>query len=107
LRLENKAIDLFKECLTADLAYYEIRNFLLNTKRIDLAKDFLKVMRFLNIENVDLNEEVMTIAINENLTYYDAVFLFLSKKYKIPIVSDDNDLMNKGAIRSSEIIKGL
>jgi predicted nucleic acid-binding protein len=105
--LENKAIDLFKECLTAYLAYYKIGNLLLNTKRIDLAKDFLKVMRFLNIENVDLNEEVMTIAINENLTYYDAVFLFLSKKYKIPIVSDDNDLMNKGAIKSSEIIKGL
>jgi ABC-type uncharacterized transport system substrate-binding protein len=50
--------------LTAYLAYYEIGNFLLNTKRIDLAKDFLKVMR----------------------------------KYKIPIVSDDDDLISKGAI---------
>jgi predicted nucleic acid-binding protein len=79
----------------------------LNTKRIDLAKDFLKVIRFLNIENVDLSEEVLSIANSENLTYYDAVFLFLSKKYKIPIVSDDNYLIIKGAIKSSEIIKGL
>jgi predicted nucleic acid-binding protein len=79
----------------------------LKTKGIDLAKDFVKVIRFLNIENVGLNKEVLSITSGENLTYYDAVFLFLGRKHKIPIVSDDNDLISKGAIKSSDIIKSL
>jgi predicted nucleic acid-binding protein len=54
-----------------------------------------------------LNEEVLLIARNENLTYYDAIFLFLDRKHKISIVSNDNNLINKGAKRSSEIIKSL
>jgi predicted nucleic acid-binding protein len=47
LRLGSKAIDIFKECLMMDLDYYEIGNFLLKIKRIDLAKDFINVMIFL------------------------------------------------------------
>lgn len=103
-RLGNKSIDLFKESLTTDLAYYEIGNFLWKIGREDLIKDFLNVLKFIHVENVNLNEEVLAIAIKEKLTYYDATYLFLSRKYNATLVSDDKDLINKGAKKSSEVM---
>nr|WP_236753613.1 type II toxin-antitoxin system VapC family toxin [Acidianus sp. HS-5] len=89
--------------MTADSAYYEVGNFLRKNKRIDLVKDFLNVLKFIKVERVNLSEDVLKIAIDENLTYYDAVYLFLSRKYNIPLVSDDKDLVNKGTVKSSQI----
>lgn len=102
-RLKDKSIDLFKECITADLVYYEIGNFLWKIKRIDLLSDFSNILKFIRVENVTLSKEVLEIAVNENLTYYDATYIFLSRKYNIPLVSDDKDLINKGAIESKKI----
>jgi predicted nucleic acid-binding protein len=47
---------------------------------------------------------VLAIAIKEKLTYYDATYLFLSRKYNATLVSDDKDLINKGAKKSSEVM---
>ncbi|MBB5253841.1 type II toxin-antitoxin system VapC family toxin [Sulfurisphaera ohwakuensis] len=102
-RLKDESIDLFKECITADLVYYELGNFLWKIKRIDLLSDFTNILKFIRIENVTLSKEVLEIAINENLTYYDATYLFLSRKYNIPLVSDDKDLISRGAIESKKI----
>jgi predicted nucleic acid-binding protein len=89
--LKGESIDLFKECLTADLAFCEIGNFLWKVKRQDLLEDFSKVLKFINVEGVGLNGEVVGLAVEEGITYYDATYLFLSKKYNVPLVSDDED----------------
>ncbi|MGC9105406.1 MAG: type II toxin-antitoxin system VapC family toxin [Thermoprotei archaeon] len=90
--------------MTTDLAFYEIGNFLWKVKRQDLLEDFSKVLKFINVESVGLNEEVIRLAVEEKITYYDATYLFLSRKYNVPLASDDEDLVRKGAKRSSEII---
>ncbi len=97
-------IDLFKECLTADLAYYEIGNFLWKVKRTNLVTDFQNVMKFLKIESIGLNENVLLIAEKENITYYDASYLFLSRKYGVPLISDDKDLVRRGSKKTSDVL---
>lgn len=101
--LEDRVIDVFKDSVTASLALYEIGNYLWRIRRPNLITDFINILKFIKIEEVGLNEEVLRLAIKEKLTYYDAVYLFLSKKYGLQLVSDDNDLIQKGAKRSSEI----
>jgi predicted nucleic acid-binding protein len=89
----------------ADLAFYELGNFLWEVKRQDLPKDFSKVLEFIDVGSVGLNGEVVRLAVEEGITYYDATYLFLSKKYNVPLVSDNEDLVRKGARRSSEIVR--
>jgi len=105
INLEDKVIDVFKESLTSSLAFYEIGNILWKKKREDLTDMFIKILKFVDAEDVKLNKEIVSLSINENLTYYDATFLYLSKKYGIKLVSDDKDLLRKGAIASSEIVE--
>ncbi len=103
MKLEERSVDIFKESVTADLAYYEIGNFLWKVKRADLLGDFSNIMKFLNVESVGLNEEVLVLSSKEGTTYYDAVYLFLSRKLGLQLISDDKDLVIKGAKKSSEI----
>ncbi|MGC8593751.1 MAG: hypothetical protein ACP5LF_05660 [Nitrososphaeria archaeon] len=76
-------------------------NFLWKVKTADLLGDFSNIMKFLNVESVGLNEEILVLA--EGTTYYDAVYLFLSRKLGLQLISDDKDLVIKGAKKSSEI----
>jgi len=105
INLEDKVIDVFRESLTSSLAFYEIGNILWKKKREDLANKFVKILNFVEVEDVRLNKDIVSLSINKNLTYYDATFLYLSKKYGIKLVSDDKDLLRKGAIASSEIVE--
>jgi len=100
---EEIAINIFKESLTSTLALYEVGNFLWKNKLEDLTDEFIKVFKFIEVENVGLNKEIVGLSIKENLTYYDATFLYLSKKYGLKLVSDDKDLIRKGAIPSIKI----
>ncbi|MEM0016754.1 MAG: type II toxin-antitoxin system VapC family toxin [Saccharolobus sp.] len=99
----SKSIDIFKKAKTADLALYEIGNFLWKIRKSELVEDFINTLKFIEIERIGLNKDVIQLAINESLTYYDAVYLFLSRKYNLQLVSDDRDLLNKGAIESDKI----
>ena len=105
INTEEIAIDIFKESLTSTLAFYEIGNFLWKNKLENLTDQFIKVLNFIEAENVGLNKEIVSLSIKENLTYYDATFLYLSKKYGLKLVSDDKDLVKKGAIPSTKIVE--
>jgi len=74
-------------------------------KREDLTDMFIKVLSFIEVEDVRLNKEIVSLSIKENLTYYDATFLYLSKKYGLKLVSDDKELQRKRAIPSNEIVE--
>ena len=58
-----------------------------------------------NIKEVRLNYEVFDLAIKENLSYYDAVYLYLAKKYNLILISDDKDLIKEGAISSDNLLR--
>jgi len=101
--LGGKVINIFKDSMTSTLAFYEIGNILWKRKREDLTEMFVEVLSFIEVEDVRLNKEIVGLSIKENLTYYDAIFLYLSKKYGLKLVSDDKDLIRKGAIPSIKI----
>ena len=61
----------------------------------------MKVLKFVRVEDLGLSREVLDLASKEGLTYYDAVYLYLSRDYGLQLVSDDKDLIMKGA-RTSE-----
>jgi len=56
------------------------------------------------IEEVRLNYEVLDLAIKKNLSYYDAVYLYLAKKYNLILISDDRDLIKEGAVDSNNFL---
>ncbi len=105
LSRKDGAVDILKEGLTAGLVYYEIGNFLWRIKKEELANYLVKLLRLIETEDVGLNSDVLRLALREHLTYYGAVYLYLSEVHNLPLVSDDKDLIKKGAVSSSEIVE--
>ena len=64
----------------------------------DLVDDFAKALKFVRVEDPEPSREVLS---KEGLTYYDAVYL--SRDYGLQLVSDDKDLIMKGAITSDSL----
>ena len=52
-----------------------------------------------------MNYEILDLSIKENLSYYDAVYLYLAKKYNLILISDDEDLIKEGAISSDNLLR--
>jgi len=52
-----------------------------------------------------LNYEILDLSIKENLSYYDAVYLYLAKKYNLILISDDMDSIEKGAMSSDNLLR--
>jgi predicted nucleic acid-binding protein len=57
-----------------------------------------------NIKEVRLNYEIINLSIKENLSYYDAVYLYLARKYNLILISDDKDLIKEGAVSSDNLL---
>ena len=84
--------------ISTHLLSFEVLNALktaVTRKKIDkktaleLAKNFVA----LKIEPVEVeNEDCLKLAFSENLTFYDASYLCLSQKLKLPILSLDSHL---------------
>ncbi|BCS93122.1 Exonuclease VapC9 [Metallosphaera sp. J1] len=105
LSLGEEAISFLEECSSADLVLYEIGNFLWKSDNGELVEPFRQVLKFLSLESVGLNQEVLKIAREEGLTYYDAVYLYLSRKSGSTLISEDRDLINKGAIPVKKVLE--
>jgi len=57
------------------------------------------------IEEVRLKYEILDLSIKENLSYYDAVYLYLTRKYNLILIIDDKDLIKEGAISSDNLLR--
>jgi len=57
------------------------------------------------IEEARLRYEILDLSIKENLSYYDAVYLYLARKYNLILISDDKDLIKEGAINSDNLLR--
>jgi len=96
------------------LIFYEVGSYLRKYKEIKkFSNNEIKEMKELfnyifeksNIKEVRLNYEVFDLTIKENLSYYDAVYLYLAKKYNLILISDDKDLIKEGAISSDNLLR--
>jgi len=99
-----------------DLTFYEIGNTIWKDyyllKRItdftETSEVIYEILKELNIiENLSLSFiEIIKIAIEKNLTYYDASYVYASKNFGLILVSEDKDLIEKGnAISVKEFIE--
>ena len=99
-----------------DLTVYEIGNAiwkeayffktLMKGEALDFMKNFANItvkMRVISIHN-DL-EEIMNIAIEEKLTFYDAAYLYFAAKNKLTLVTNDKKLY-KAAKNKIRVVEG-
>lgn len=83
------------EIYTSELAKYEVGNALLKRKQLQLPQAYASLgtayalpVTFVS-ETEDLANESYKIGQDLKITYYDASFLSLSKKYKATLVTDN------------------
>jgi len=99
-----------------DLTFYEIGNaiwkdyhiFKKINNLIETSEIIYEILKELNvIENSSLSFiEIIKIAIEKNLTYYDDLYVYASKNFGLILVSEDQDLIEKGnAISVKEFIE--
>jgi len=85
-----------------DLTIYEIGNVVWREYRKGRITDPVSVSRMFevvvgNIEKLSINEEVcrvQEIAIENNLTFYDAAYIYVTRKNKLKLVTEDKVLLN-------------
>jgi len=105
---------LIEESIFPDLIFYEIGSYLKKYKKIERVsnneiKEMMELFNHIfeksNINEVRLKYEILDLSIKENLSYYDAVYLYLAMKYNLILISDDKDLIKKGAISSDNLLR--
>ena len=65
---------------------------------------FNYIIRKAKIEEVRLKYEILDLSIREKLYYYDAVYLYLARKYNLILISDNKDLIKEGAISFDNLL---
>ena len=105
-----------KKVYILDLTFYEVGNAIWKDYRIHkkikdpfiLAKLFHELLRKFNVLRDLPMQEVMRVAVERGLTYYDASYVFAAISRSLTLVSNDKDLLEKGsAISFKEFIKKL
>lgn len=104
--LKEDAVEPLENAATASLAYYEIGNGrwkeynrleILSLEEADKILTFvgsiLKFMKMIHLEvDEKLGEKALQLADKQNITYYDAAYLTISKRSGKPLVTDDEKL---------------
>jgi predicted nucleic acid-binding protein len=107
---------LIEESIFPDLIFYEIGSYLRKYKEIrkvsnneikEMTELFNYIIGKAKIDEVRLNYEILDLSIKENLSYYDAVYLYLARKYSLILISDDEDLIKEGAISSDNLLRNF
>jgi len=95
----TNAVKVLSDQYTADLAYYEIGNFVWKLYRRSIITDaktyielFTELLSRMRIEEVGLRTDVLEVAIGHGLTYYDAAYLWLAKQLDATLVTEDKEL---------------
>ncbi len=98
----------FEKGLTIDLARYETLNAIWKEykilrriderKALELIEIISSILEIIEIKSIEGNEEkVLELAVNENLTIYDASYLFIAINNNLILVTDDNKLKEKAS----------
>ena len=88
-----------------DLTIYEIGNViwketilfknLTEREAIEFMKNIINILQNINIIRIQEDlDKIMEIAIREELTYYDAAYLYFAEKNKLILVTNDKKLYN-------------
>ena len=123
-RLKGEAVDVLEENITLDLAFYELGNMIWKECTLknlisleeginragQLAKA-LEVVEAVKIRSSEDFKEVMRLATELKLTFYDTSYLQVAKKRNLPLVTEDRELRDKArqagvkAVTVNELLK--
>jgi predicted nucleic acid-binding protein len=100
LLLSGKAFNL-EQCAVSSLTEYELGNVLwkeakkkkINVK--DTVQTFSDVLLELKKLSINSIGDVLTIAIERNLTFYDASYVSIAEKEGLTLVTEDAELLKK------------
>ena len=107
-RTGEKAVKILKNQQTLDLARYELGNIIwkesvlrktISTEEaISKAKHLAKLFKIMEIFKIETDMdfgETMKIASKLKLTFYDAAYLYVARKNKLKLVTEDKELKEK------------
>ena len=107
-KLGGESIEVLEESATVGLAAYELGNILWKeytlrrligleeaVRRAEQIAKILEVIQLENIKSAEEFKEVMKLAAQLDLTFYDASYLYLAKKTGMPLVTEDKELLEK------------
>ncbi len=107
-RTGEKAVKILKNQQTLDLARYELGNIIwkesvlrktISTEEaISKAKHLAKLFKIMEIFKIETDmdfAETMKIASKLKLTFYDAAYLYVARKNKLKLVTEDKELKEK------------
>ena len=91
-----------EECAVSYLTEYEVGNVLWRENRkkklsnpTRIATIFSEVLNTLHKVSIDSIAEVLTIAIQRNLTFYDASYAYIAEKQNLTLITEDKNLLKK------------
>ena len=91
-----------EECAVSSLTEYEIGNVLWRENQQKKLKDprriatiFSEVIRPLRKMEIDSLANVLSVAIERRLTFYDASYAYVAEKENMRLVTQDTDLLKK------------
>ena len=100
LLLSGEAFNL-EQCAVSSLTEYELGNVLwkeTKKKKIDFrlaAQTFSEVLAELKKINIDDIGAILTIALERNLTFYDASYAYIAETGDLTLVTEDLELIRK------------
>lgn len=91
-----------EECTVSSLTRYEVGNVLWRENKQKKLKDptriatiFSEALNPLRVLEIDSLANVLAVAIERNLTFYDASYAYLAEKEKLALVTQDTELLKK------------
>lgn len=97
-----------EECAVSSLTEYEIGNVLWRENQQKKLKDprriatiFSEAIRPLRKMEIDSIANVLAVAIERRLTFYDASYAYLAEKENMRLVTQDTDLLKKCTVAIS------
>jgi len=91
-----------EECAVSSLTEYEVGNVLWRENQHKKLKDpqriatiFSEAIHSLRKIEIDSLANVLTIAIERHLTFYDASYAYIAEKENMKLVTEDIDLLKK------------
>ncbi len=104
----NKTFLYEVELIAPELAKYELGNVLLKGKQLTLAEARITLNTLYSLpitfitESEELAKETYAIALDTNITYYDASFISLAKQYNATLVTDN--MKHQGKVKDINVV---
>jgi len=116
LRLRERALEFAEDSAILDLTLYEVGNVIWKETRrgkvrsfkvmIELFRELFEHMELLTLSR-DLGE-VLNIALKENLTFYDASYVYVARERGLRLVTKDRELLRlPEAVDLDEVLRGF